>query len=75
MQLIRILAAWRPDMSNAADPVIAYRVALKSMAGRYLELSDEITDLDVLINPLSSKPLPRNCSRVSASASRSPTDS
>jgi hypothetical protein len=52
MQLIRILAAWRPDVSNAADPVTAHRVALKSMARRYLELSDEITDLDELINPL-----------------------
>jgi transposase len=52
MQLIRILAAWRPDVSNAADPVTANRVALKSLARRYLELCDEISDLDQLINPL-----------------------
>ena len=52
MQLIRTLAAWRPDVSNAADPVTAYRVALKSLARRYLELSDEIADLDELITPL-----------------------
>jgi transposase len=52
MQLIRILAAWRPDVSNVADPVTAHRVALKTMARRYLELSDEIGDLDELINPL-----------------------
>ena len=52
MQLIRTLAAWRPDVSNAADPVTAYRVALKSLARRYLELSDEIADLDELISPL-----------------------
>ena len=71
MQLIRVLAARRPDVSNAADPVTAYRVALKSMARRYLELSDEITDLDELINP-SSKPSPRDSSSESASASRSP---
>jgi transposase len=71
MQLIRVLAAWRPDVSNAADPVTAYRVALKSMARRYLELSDEITDLDELINP-SFKPSPRNCSAGSASAWRTP---
>jgi hypothetical protein len=51
-QLIRILAAWRPDVSNAADPVTAHRVALKSLARRYLELSDEISDLDELITPL-----------------------
>lgn len=52
MQLIRTLAAWRPDVSNATDPVTAYRVALKSLARRYLELSDEIADLDELINPI-----------------------
>jgi transposase len=43
MQLIRTLAAWRPDVSNATDPVTAYRVSLKSLARRYLELTDEIT--------------------------------
>src|SRR4029453_7230759 len=26
MQLIRVVAAWRPDVSNAADPITAYRV-------------------------------------------------
>ena len=52
MQLIRTVAAWRPDVSNAADPPTAYRVSLKSLARRYLELSDEIADLDELINPI-----------------------
>ena len=52
MQLIRTLAAWRPDVSNATDPPTAYRVSLKSLARRYLELSDEIADLDELINPI-----------------------
>jgi transposase len=52
MQLIRVLAAWRPDVSNAADPVTAHRLALKTMGRRYLELTDEITGLDELINPL-----------------------
>ena len=51
MQLIRVVAAWRPDVSNAADPVTAYRVGLKSMARRYLELSDEIDEIDDLITP------------------------
>lgn len=64
MQLIRILAAWRPDVSNAADPVTAYRVAFKSMARRYLELSDEITDLDDLINPLVEALAPQLLTRV-----------
>jgi transposase len=52
MQLIRVLAAWRPDVSNAADPVTAHRVALKSLARHYLELTDEISDLEDLITPL-----------------------
>lgn len=64
MQLIRILAAWRPDVSNAADPITAYRVALKSMARRYLELTDEIGDLDALINPLVEALAPRLLERV-----------
>lgn len=64
MQLIRILAAWRPDVSNAADPVTAYRVAFKSMAHRYLELTDEIGGLDELINPLVEALAPRLLQRV-----------
>jgi hypothetical protein len=52
MQLIRTLAAWRPDVSNAADPVTAYSVALKSLGRRYLELSDEIAGPGELISPL-----------------------
>jgi transposase len=64
MQLIRLLAAWRPDVSNAADPVTAYRVAFKSMARRYLELTDEIGDLDNLINPLVEALAPRLLERV-----------
>ena len=53
MQLIRTLAAWRPDVSNAADPVTACRVALKSLGRRYLELSDEIAGPGELISPRS----------------------
>lgn len=52
MQLIRTLAAWRPDVSNATDPMTAYRVCFKTLARRYLELTDEIADLDKLINPI-----------------------
>jgi transposase len=52
MQLIRTCAAWRPDTSNAADPVSATRIALKSLARRILELGDEIAMLDELIAPL-----------------------
>lgn len=52
MQLIRLLAAWRPDVANATDPVTAYRVSWKSLARRYLELTDEIADQGELIAPI-----------------------
>lgn len=49
MQLIRTLAAWRPDLTRYRDVEEAYRIALKSLARRYLELHDEIADLDDMI--------------------------
>jgi transposase len=49
MQLIRTLAAWRPDLSDYRNLASAYRIALKSLGRRYLELHDEIADLDTLI--------------------------
>ena len=52
MQLIRTCAAWRPDASAFRDPVCATRIALKSLARRYLELDDEVAELDVMIAPL-----------------------
>lgn len=52
MQLIRTLAALRPDLSGYRDLVTAYRIAFKSLAHRYLELHDEIADLDVMIAAL-----------------------
>lgn len=64
MQLIRTLAAWRPDVSNATDPVTAYRVSMKSLARRYLELTDEITDLDELINPIVEALAPKLLERI-----------
>ena len=49
MKLIRTLAAWRPDLTKYHDVNGAYKIALKSLARRYLELTDEIADLDVMI--------------------------
>ncbi len=49
MQLVRTLAAWRPDMTDYRTVASAYRIALKSLARRYLELHDEIADLDAMI--------------------------
>ena len=49
MELIRTLAAWRPDMTDCRNATSAYRITLRSLARRYLELHDEIADLDTLI--------------------------
>lgn len=49
MELIRTLVAWRPDMTDYRKVASAYRIALKSLARRYLELHDEIADLDAMI--------------------------
>lgn len=52
MELIRTLAAWRPDMTGYRDIETAYRICLKSLARRYLELHDEIADLDMMIGAI-----------------------
>src|SRR5271165_3500794 len=49
MQLIRTLASWRPDLTAYRDLDSAYRIGLKSLARRYLELHDEIADLDAMV--------------------------
>src|SRR6202046_1562234 len=48
MQLVRTLASWRPDLTAYRDLDSAYRIGLKSLARRYLELHDEIAALDVM---------------------------
>jgi len=52
MQLVRTLAAWRPDLSAYRNIASAYRIDLKSLGRRYLELHDEIADLDVMIGAI-----------------------
>jgi transposase len=52
MQLVRTLAAWRPDLTGYRDVEAAYRISLKSLARRYLELHDEIADLDAMIGAI-----------------------
>jgi transposase len=52
MRLIRTLASWRPDRAAAADPEVATRIALRSLARRVLELGDEISELEKLIEPM-----------------------
>ena len=52
MQLVRTLAAWRPDLTAYRDVESAYRISLKSLARRYLELHDEIADLEAMIGPI-----------------------
>ncbi len=59
MQLVRTLGAWRPDRDSARDPVIATRIALRSLARRIIELTDEIAALDELIGPLVTELNPR----------------
>jgi transposase len=52
MQLVRTLAAWRPDLTAYREVEAAYRISLKSLARRYLELHDEIADLDAMISAI-----------------------
>src|SRR5437764_716827 len=52
MQLIRTMAAWRPDLTDYRSVVSAYRITLKSLGRRYLDLHDEIADLDTMIRAI-----------------------
>ena len=65
MQLIRTLAAWRPDLSDYRNLASAYRITLKSLGRRYLELHDEVADLDVMIGALVDELAPKLVARNS----------
>ena len=64
MQLIRTLAASRPDLGGYRDVMMAYRIALKSLARRYVELHDEIADLDIMIKAIVDELAPGLVSRT-----------
>jgi transposase len=51
-QLIRHCATRRPDPTQAGDPQTATVLALRSLARRHQQLTDEINQLDKLITPL-----------------------
>jgi transposase len=51
-ELISTCAALRPDRTRCDDPVMAIKAALRSLARRHQRLTEEITDLDDLIEPL-----------------------
>ena len=52
MKLIWTLAALRPDLTWYRDVEDAYKIALKSLARRYLELHDEVAELDDMIEAI-----------------------
>lgn len=64
MQLIRTLAAWRPDLGAYHGVETAYRIGLKTLARRCMEPRDEIADLDPmsgnLVDELAPEPVARN---------------
>ena len=51
-QLIATCAASRPDAKRAGEPVVAARLALRTLARRHQRLSEEIDELDELVTPL-----------------------
>jgi transposase len=65
MQLIRAVAAWRPDLTAYRNVEAAYRIGLKSLARRYLELHDEIADLDMMIGAIVAELAPELIARNS----------
>jgi transposase len=50
--LVRTCATLRPDRDRAAEPTTAAKLALRQLARRHTQLSQDITDLDELITPL-----------------------
>ena len=51
-KLLNTCAALRPDTEHVADPTQATKVALRALARRHAALTQEIAELDALIEPL-----------------------
>lgn len=51
-RLIHTCAGLRPDRARIGDPEQAAKTALRSLAGRHVALTEEIDELDKLIEPL-----------------------
>jgi transposase len=51
-KLLNTCAAMRPDTEHVADPTQAAKVALRALARRHAALTQEINELDALIEPL-----------------------
>lgn len=58
-------ARWRPDLTAYRDVEAAYRIRLKSLGRRYLELHDEIADLDMMIGAIVQDLAPELVARIS----------
>lgn len=58
MQLIRHLVATRPDSTDLKTPLGASKIALKRLAKRYVDLDDEIDELDDMIKDLLAEAAP-----------------
>lgn len=63
MRMIRTVAGWRPDLTAYRDVEAAYRIGLRSLARRYIELHDEIADHDVMIKAIVTDLAPELISR------------
>lgn len=52
MRLIRHLVATRPDSTDFKTPLGAAKIALKRLAKRYVDLDDEVSELDDMIDAI-----------------------
>jgi transposase len=57
--LVTACAAARPDRAQAADPAVAARIALRSLARRHQQLTADLDELDATIAPLVAAAAPR----------------